>query len=150
MSIYLFKDNDEFVLSIKEWLKQNVVELPEDNKNYNCQKGELNNFYGKKHIKKSRKLISQNKKPWNHTEEAKEKIRNARKNVPRSEETKSKISLKNSKEKHHMWGKKCDEEVKKKISNTKKNKPYKHSEEVRKKISEAAKLREKNKKLCLI
>jgi hypothetical protein len=147
MSIYTPNENNELVLSIQEWIKHNPFEIPADSKDNNSQKGELNGFYGKHHTEETKKLISENKKPWNHTEDAKERIRNARKDKPRSAETKQKISLKNSKENHHMWNKSCSEELKKKISETKKNNPYKHSEEIKLRISEAAKLREQKKKL---
>lgn len=112
----------------------------------NSQKGSLNNFFGRHHTEESKRLISENQKGWNHTEEAKEKIRNARLGVKRPDCVKEKISIANKGENHHMWGKKCSDEVKRKISETKKLNPYKHSEEIRKKISEAAKLRGMKKK----
>ena len=144
MSIYT---DDSFLSDLKNWVKDNPLKIPEDSKDNNPQNGNLNNFYGKHHTEESKRLISENQKGWNHTDEAKEKIKEARKGKSRSEETKLKISLKNSKEGHHMWNKSPSEETIKKIIDTKKNNPYKHTEERRKKISEAAKLRWKNKRV---
>jgi hypothetical protein len=140
---------DEFFLDMKEWLKQNPIELKFPIFQPGCQKGELNSFYGRHHTEESKKLISENQKGWKHSDEAKEKIRLSRIGIKRSKEVCDKISKSNSGENHHMWGKICSDDVKNKISETKKNKPYKHNDAVRKKISEAAKLREMKKK-CLI
>jgi hypothetical protein len=60
-----------------------------------------------------------------------------------------KISKSISGKNHHMWGKETSDETKKKISQSKQKNPYKHSEDSKRKISEAAKLRELKKK-CLI
>lgn len=145
MSIY-YNPEDEFLIQLKEEIKSipmDVVFTP------SSQKGNLNSFYGKHHTEESKRLISENQKGWKHSDEAKEKIRASRLGVKRPSSVCEKISNSNSGEKHPMWGKNCSDEVKKKISETKKNKPYKHNEERRRKISEAAKLREL-KKRCLI
>ena len=145
MTIY-YNPNDEFLLQIKEEFK-NIPYV--DIFNPSSQKGVLNSFYGKKHTEESKKLISENQKGWKHTDEAKQKIRISKLGVKRPKSVGENISNSISGEKHHMWGKTCSDEVKNKISQTKKNNPYKHDEERRKKISEAAKLRE-SKKRCLI
>lgn len=137
---------DEFLSLLKEGLKNiphDVIFTP------SSQKGKLNSFYGKHHTEESKKLISENQKGWKHTKEAKEKIRVSKLGIKRPSDVCEKISKSNSGENHHMWGKNCSDVVKNKISKTKKTKPYKHDEERRRKISEAAKLRE-YKKRCLI
>ena len=145
MSIY-YDPNDELVIELQKSLKG----IP----NYEIftpgsQKGKLNSFYGKHHTEESKKLISKNQKGWKHTEETKLKMSLDRTGVKRPKSVGEKISKSISGENHHMWGKNCSKEVKDKISNTKRNNPYKHDEERRKKISKAAKLREA-KKRCLI
>lgn len=146
MNIYSLSEN--FIIELREWCENNPLEIPKDAIDFNSQKGTLNNFYGKKHTDKTKKLMKL-KVGWKHKESAKDKIRKARTGVKRPESVGEKISNSISGEKHHMWGKKCSEETKRKISNTKKNNPYKHDEERKRKISEAAKLREMKKK-CLI
>ena len=143
MIIY-YNPNDEFAIEIRNSLKDvphTEVFTP------SSQKGVLNNFYGQHHTEESKLLIGANQKGWKHTDSAKEKIRIARLNVPREVSTRQKISNSNGGENHHMWGKFCSDDVKQKISDTKKNNPYKHNEERRRKISAAAKLREAKKRV---
>jgi hypothetical protein len=145
MNIY-YKPDDEFLVCAREEFKNiphTEIFTP------SSQKGALNSFYGKHHTEESKKLISQNQKGWKHTEEAKQKISLARTGIKRPKSVGEKISKSISGENHHMSGKKCSKEVKDKISNTKSKNPYKHNEERRKKISDAAKLREA-KKRCMI
>ena len=144
-----YTSNDfEFIEELKEFLKNNPFELPKDATAVNCQRGELNGFYGKHHTEKTKQLMSL-KRGWKHSDEAKDKISKAKTGVKRPEAVGKNISNSISGDKHHMWGKSWSNEVKQKISDTKKERPYKHDEERRKKISEAAKLREAKKK-CLI
>ena len=137
--------NTEFIDSLREWCKNTPMEIPKDAVNHNPQNGINNAFYGRHHTEESKRLISENQKGWHHTDSAKERISKARKGIKRPE-VGVKISQSISGEKHHMWGKKCSEETKQKISETKKTNPYKHDEERRRKISEAAKMREMKKK----
>ena len=149
MNIYSPKDDDEFFVSLKEWIKNNPFDIPHDAVNHLPQNGKNNGFYGFHHTEESKRKISENQKGWKHSEEAKRKIQKARLGVKRPIAVGEKISNSICGENHHMWGKKCSEQTKQKISNTKKTSPYKHNEERRRKISEAAKLREM-KKRCLI
>lgn len=145
----IYSQKDEFIIDLCEWCKNNPIEIPKDAAEFNSQKGSLNGFYGKKHTDATKKLMKL-KTGWKHSQSAKDKIREARIGVKRPASVGEKISNSISGVNHHMWGKKCSEETKKKISDTKKNNPYKHDEERRRKISEAAKLREMKKKKCLI
>ncbi len=145
----IYSPDDEFLSTLKEWMKNNPFEIPKDAVNHLPQNGKNNGFYGFHHTEESKRKISENQKGWKHSEDSKEKIRKARSGIKRPASVGEKISNSISGEKHHMWGKKWSEEVKQKISDTKKKSPYSHNEERRKKISKAAKLREM-KKRCLI
>ena len=144
----IYSPDQEFIDSIQQWMKEN----PETQKfpifELGSQKGKLNSFYGKNHTEQSKKLIK-NQKGWKHSDSSKEKMRLSKIGIKKSKEICKKISDANSGEKHHMWNKKTPEEVIQKIKDTKKKNPYKHNDEAKKKISEAAKLREE-KKRCLI
>jgi hypothetical protein len=147
MDTYTSK-NCELIEDLRTFIKNNPFEMPTDAISINCQRGELNGFYGRHHTKETKNLMSL-KKGWKHSDESKDKIRKAKTGVKRPESVGKNISNSISGDKHHMWGKSLSDEVKQRISNTKKEHPYKHNEEQRKKISEAAKLRESRKK-CLI
>ena len=149
MNIYSFSNDDEFLSDLKQWIKNNKFEIPPNSINCNAQNGSNNGFYGYHHTDESKKLISENQKGWKHTEEIKLKMSLDRTGVKRPAWVGEKISKSISGENHHMWGKETSSETKKKISQTKQKNPYKHNEESRRKISEAAKLREMKKK-CLI
>jgi len=149
MNIYSSSNDDEFLSDLKQWIKNNKFELPSNASNYNIQNGNNNGFYGFHHTDESKKLISENQKGWKHTEETKLKMSLDKTGVKRPAWVGEKISKSVSGKNHHMWGKKTSDETKKKISQSKQKNPYKHNEDSKRKISEAAKLRELKKK-CLI
>lgn len=112
-------------------------------------KGENNPWYGKRFSDEMKKKLSEAHKGKHHSEEIKQKMREAAKHrKPVSEETKRKISESHKGERHPFYGKHQSEEAKRKISETHKGK--RRSEEARRNMSEAMKGKHKGKHWKLV
>lgn len=134
-------------LKFSEKTIQRLRELASGENNYFYGKryiGDLNPFYGRKHTIASRTRMSRSHKgqePWNkgktgiYSTESIQKMINAKKGAPLSENHKKAIREAQTGENHPMYGKHHTEETKEKIRQKQLGK--KASEETKKKMSEA-------------
>ena len=97
--------------------------------------GSKNNFYGRRHTEETKAKLREAQRGKKASEETKAKMREQRKNI--SAETRQKQSESRRGEKHYNYGQSVTQEIKDKISSTRRELGISHSEESKLKISES-------------